>query len=102
MVSRRKPDSQLKAMTDFTAHLRKCYDCKGAIKSNYDSGFCRDGMMLAVGSARAFAKLSTLHSAAFRHEGQTVYACPEPGRHGASYKMTATPLMVTAFQDVIF
>lgn len=102
MAVRRMPDKQLRAMQDLTAHLRKCYECKASIKTGHESPLCRDGMMMAVTAAKGFSNLSRMHSAAFRSEGKTVYACPDPKKHGLSYQMTATPLMVTAFADTLF
>jgi hypothetical protein len=99
----RKPrEKQVQLITNLTAHLRGCYECRAVVKGGGDGRMCRDGSMMCLEAARGFTSLVTLHSKAFKHEGQVVYACPDPKRHSLAYQMTAQPMMVTAFQETLF
>lgn len=92
----------LNSMTALTAHLRRCRECRTAMKGDASEWICHEGKILTLEAAKHFSSLVRLHTAARDHDGHVVYACPNLMKHGQGYSMTAQPLVVMAFQDKLF
>lgn len=87
------------AMITLKRHLRSCKHCISARKVNDPYMLCRDGILLTLRAADKYDLLISLRTRAFASKQDTVFACPDTGKHGKSYSLTALPLHVTGVQD---
>lgn len=87
------------AMIELKRHLRSCTPCHAARKAADEYGMCRTGLRLTLRAADRYDLLISLRRQAFASRQDTVFACPDTRKHGASYELTALPLHVTGVQD---
>jgi hypothetical protein len=103
MSNKANADSALfDAMISLKRHLRSCNQCPVARKIKDPYLMCPDGMNLTLAAADRYDLLISLRTKAFASKQDTVFACPDPSKHGQSYSLTAIPLHVTGVQRGMF
>lgn len=97
-----KEDAFGTALAKLRGHLKKCAECRLMLKGGDITNMCEEGIILTHRMIVHCTQLATLHRKATMATSRTVYACPDPSKHGTSYKATATPMLVTAYQEPLF
>lgn len=80
-------------------HLRSCKQCTAARKSNTPHDMCGGGMLLVLRAAEGYDSIIRLRVAAHSHPQGFVFACPDLRKHGKSFALTASALLVQGVQD---
>ena len=83
-------------------HMRSCRQCRMARKMVEPYDMCKDGIWLAMKTADYYDTIISLRIAAKNNGEPHIFPCPKPSAHGKTYELTATPMVVTGYQDRIF
>lgn len=104
MVYKRKSmDSAfVKALGELRTHLKNCEKCRLVSKSLIFDVMCNEGIGLCHKLAGLSLRLTSLHRKAYNDPNGFIYACPDRGRHGKDYAMTAEPHPNVATQPELF
>lgn len=95
-------DGLYSTLLDLKRHLASCRDCRMAIRASWPEGMCINGMRLTLSVATRYDKVIDLRITARRSGERYVIPCPDAGKHGKSYAITATPVLVAGEQTALF
>lgn len=97
-----RDDILFREIVSLRRHLRSCRQCMYAKKSGTFGDMCDVSRKLLYVIAYRLDDIVKLRVAARIDDRDYVYACPDIGKHGKSYELTALPLAVTGAQDKLF
>lgn len=90
------------ALTKLRGHIRKCYECRSALKGDGSEDMCATGRHMTLLMAYSATQVANLHRKAHNNPQNMIYPCPDTTKHGIAYSSTAMPYMATAVQEELF
>lgn len=89
-------------LVELKRHLKICKQCMAAFKAREPFMMCYDGAFRVLEAAIGYDKVVKLRIQAHNTPSGYIIACPDPGKHGKVYALTAPALQVTGVQETIF
>lgn len=95
-------DRLYSVLLELKRHLGTCRDCHMALRASWPEGMCVNGMRLTLNVATRYDQVIDLRISAKRSGERYVIPCPDASKHGKSYAITATPVLVAGEQTALF
>lgn len=89
-------------LLELRKHLNKCRLCSAALEANQFDMVCEPTKRMIVNIGRKWDRLIPDRLVARRGDKSHIYPCPDIGKHGKAYAMTAEIVYVEGIETPLF